>query len=318
MDMVNKFIKYLTNERYRFSIDVNLGKYNKWSDEAFLIKRYEYSFGRKLNLESPTLFNEKMQWLKLYDRNPLYTKIVDKYRFKEYVSEIVGEGYVFPTLGVYEKFDDINFEELPNEFVMKTNHDSGGVIICRNKQTFNKKAAKKKIEAKLKRNYYWICREWCYKNVKPLILIEPYISCKNSFNTDGLVDYKFYCFSGKPLYVMASFGEAEHKHINHKYDIAYNSIDLQFRKESLVPANTFPKPKNYEKMVEIVTKLCVGFPHIRVDLYNIDGKIYVGEMTLYSNGGFLNIPIEKDRELGEATDLKMAYSSIIDKRKNNK
>lgn len=117
---------------------------------------------------------------------------------------------------------------------------------------------------------------------------------------------------------MASFGEAEHKHINHKYDIAYNSIDLQFRKESLVPANTFPKPKNYEKMVEIVTKLCVGFPHIRVDLYNIDGKIYVGEMTLYSNGGFLNIPIEKDRELGEATDLKMAYSSIIDKRKNNK
>lgn len=301
------FLAKLFDPFTRFDYLSSKGFYNSMDDKTYLEKKYELIYGKKLNLDKPTLFNEKMQWLKLYDRNPLYPVIVDKYLFKQYVTERIGEGYVFPTLGVYKHFDDVNFDELPDEFVMKTNHDSGGVVICRSKQEFDKVKEKKKLEVKLKKNYYYGCREWCYKDVKPLIMIEPFVSCNNSFGTEGLVDYKFYCFSGKPLYVMVSFGEAEKQHINHKYDMNYDSIDLEFRSSSLVTADTFPKPENFDKMLTIVNKLCVGFPHIRVDLYNVNGKIYVGELTLYSNGGFVNLPMKKDIELGKAIDLTMAY-----------
>lgn len=300
-------MKKICDPYTRFDYLSSKGFYNKMDDETYLKKKYKLIYGRELNLEKPVLFNEKMQWLKLYDRNPLYPKIVDKYLFKDYVANKIGDRFSFPTLGVYEHFDDINFENLPKQFVIKTNHDSGGVIICKDKNLVNKSEMRYELEDKLKKNYFYGCREWCYKDVKPLIMIEPFMTCENSFAKDGLVDYKFFCFSGKPLYVMVSFGEAEKYHINHKYNMSYESIDLEFRKECLVPADTFLKPKNFSEMVEIVDVLCKEFPHIRVDLYNINERIYVGELTLYSNGGFLNLPLEKDRELGEATDLRMAY-----------
>ena len=308
---ISKVKQFIINPYYRFDWLSNKGFYNKKDDKSYLEKKYELIYKRKLNLDTPILFNEKMQWLKLYDRNPMYTEIADKNLFKNYVKKSLGEGYTFPTLGVYNHFKEIDFSGLPTSFVLKTNHDSGGVIICKDKNEFDKEKAEEKLEKKLKKNYYYGCREWCYKNIKPCIIAEPFITCDNVFGKEGLIDYKFYCFSGSPYYVMVSFGEAEKRHINHKYDMNYNSIDLEFRSESLVPQETFPKPDNFNEMVEVVKKLCVGFPHIRVDLYNVNGKIYVGELTLYSNGGFLNIPLKKDEELGDITDLKLAYKKEI-------
>ena len=283
------------------------GFYNNMDDEKYLRKRYRLIYKRELHLNPPVLFNEKMQWLKLYDRNPLYTKIADKYQVKNYITEKLGEGYIIPTLGLYEKFGDINFSSLPNQFVIKTNHDSGGVIICKDKKSFNKKKAEEIISRKMKKNYFYGCREWCYKNIKPMSLIEPFLCCENNFNQKGLIDYKFYCFSGVPLYVMASFGEAQKQHINHKYDMDFRSIDRQFRSIQITDSSMFRKPENFEEMISVVRKLCAEFPHIRIDLYNVRGKIYVGEMTLYSNGGFVNLPLEMDRKLGDLTDLNMAH-----------
>lgn len=305
----NKLISFFTDPFYRFDWLSSKGFMDSMDSESYLRKKYRLIYGKNLNLDTPTLFNEKMQWLKLHDYNPLYPIIVDKYKFKAFVGEQVGKEFTIPTLGVYEHFDDIDWDSLPDKFVLKTNHDSGGVVICFDKNHFDKKSAKAKLEAKLRKNYFYGCREWCYKDVKPLIIAEPFISCENSFGKKGLIDYKFYCFSGKVEYLMVSFGEAEKQHINHKYDINFQSIDSKFRSKELVSADTFVKPPKYDEMVKIVQTLCKGYPHIRVDLYNVDGQIFVGELTLYSNGGFVNLSEEMDAYLGELTNLNLAYKS---------
>ena len=164
------------------------------NDELYLKMMYWIRLNKKLNLDNPKGFNEKLQWLKLYDRQEKYTKMVDKYEAKKYVSNIIGEEYIIPTIGIYENFDEINFDELPNKFVMKCTHDSGGIVICRDKKNFDINIAKKKINKCLKTNYYYPGREWPYKNVKPRIIIEKYMEEKNFTQ---LNDYKFMCFDGK-------------------------------------------------------------------------------------------------------------------------
>lgn len=259
---------------------------NWMSDKLYVKLLYRFHEGRSLNLENPKLLNEKLQWLKLYDHNPLYTELVDKYKVKKVISKIIGEEYIIPTLGVWDKAEDIDFHKLPNSFVLKTNHDSHSLFLCKDKSLCDIDRVIKKLNKALKRNGFWYGREWPYKNVNPKIIAEPYIE-----NDDGtsLIDYKFYCYGGKPIYFMCSYGEAEHNVINHKFDMSLKSIDHLFKEKPAIEASDIHIPENIGQMIEIVKKLCKDFQHIRVDLYNVDGKIYFGEMTFYSSAGFMNI-----------------------------
>ena len=247
---------------------------------------YKKRTGKTLHLFHPKELNEKMQWLKIHDRNPEFSGMADKANAKKYLEKVIGSQYIIPTLGVWNSFDDIDFAKLPNEFVLKCTHDSGSIVICRDKSSFDVKAAKEKLNDRLSRNYFWSKREWPYKDVKPRIIGEPLLK-----NADGspLVDYKFYCYGGKPRYFMYSLGEAEHNVRNHKFDMELNSIDYKFKEKAALPVSEIHLPDNIGEMISLVEKLCSGIQHIRVDLYNIDGKIYAGELTFFSGAGILNI-----------------------------
>lgn len=258
----------------------------KMDDREYLKSLYEIKMKKKLELDNPKTFNEKLQWLKLYDRKDIYTTMVDKYEVKEYVKNIIGEEYIIPTIGVYDSFDKIDFDKLPNQFVIKCTHDSGSTIICKDKNEFNIKRAKKDIERCIDTNFFYTFREWPYKNVKPRIIIEKYM--KNS-NDDELIDYKFYCFNGKVDYVMICTGrqqgDTKFYYYNDKWelqkDMSYDGINL---KGEL----SLEKPINLDKMFEMVRNLSKGFKFIRIDLYEIQKKIYFGEFTFFPSAGFDN------------------------------
>ena len=252
------------------------------SDETFLKCQYRLHMGKKLNLKNPQTYNEKLQWLKLYDRKPIYTTMVDKYAVKEYVEEIIGKEYIIPTLGIWNSFKEIDFAKLPKQFVLKTTHGGGstGVVVCKDKDTFDVAAAKVKLEKSMRTNIYNSLREWPYKNVKRRILSEQYIED----NVVGeLADYKFFCFNGevKALFVGTerSTGDVKFDY----YDADYNHLDLiQYHPMSEHP---LPKPLNFELMKELASKLSKGIPHVRVDLYECNGHVYFGELTFYHHGG---------------------------------
>lgn len=185
---ISKVSKYI-----QFNLD-KLGIY-RMDDKEYLKILYEIVMGKRLELDNPQTFNEKLQWLKLYDRNDEYTKMVDKYEVKKYVEDKIGKQYIIPTLGVWDRFEDIDFDKLPNKFVLKCTHDSGGVVICKDKNLFDRKLAQKKINKNLKENFFWQSREWPYKNVKPRIIAEEFLENKSK---EEIVDYKYYCFDGKP------------------------------------------------------------------------------------------------------------------------
>ena len=205
--MIQKIIELIKSPLKIFAF-LNNRRILVLSDKKYLSIRYYEIFHKKLDLEKPEGFNEKLQWLKLYNRNPEYTKMVDKYEVKKYIEKIWGKEYVIPTIGVYEKFEDIDFEKLPEKFVMKCTHDSGGLSICRSKENFNKEEAKNKINKSLKKNYYYASREWPYKNVKPRIIAEPYLENQKG---KGLIDYKFFCFNGVPKFLYISEGLENHE-----------------------------------------------------------------------------------------------------------
>lgn len=298
---------------------------NLLSDKTFLKLKYRVAYSKKLDLKNPKGFNEKLQWLKLNDRNPKYTSLVDKYEVKQYVSNLIGEEYVIPTIGLYDRFEDIDFEKLPNEFVIKCTHDSGGLVVCKDKNKLDIDATRKKIEKSLKRNFYYRGREWPYKNVKPRIIIEKFMSMpkfeqeskvnSNSIEAEklqceqGLLDYKFMCFDGKVKIMFLDIGvigkgtgHAEEYYRN-VYDEKFNLLPVLETRENY-PINV-NKPKNFKKMVEIAEKLSYGLPHVRVDLYNIEGKIYFGEMTFFHGSGLSNyfIPEEWNEKLGSYINL---------------
>lgn len=254
-----------------------LGKFIRGSVEAdkrYLEILYKYRLGKKLNLDNPKTFNEKIQWLKLYDRKDLYTRVVDKFEVRKYIEEKIGDKYLIPLIGVYEKFEDINFTKLPNQFVIKCTHDSGGLVICKDKSKLDINKAKKKINRCLKRNYFYNTREWPYKNVKPRIIIEKYMVDESGVE---LKDYKFFCYDGevKSLFV------ATDRNIDTKFDffdIKFNKLPLkQYYENGNKKIN---KPKGYSEMLNLASKLSKGFPHVRVDFYDINGSIYFGELTL--------------------------------------
>ena len=268
--------------------NILIGALNHWghflSDEQFLKCQYYLHMGKKLNLRNPQTYNEKLQWLKLYDRRPDYTIMVDKYSVKEYVKGIIGEEYIIPTLGAWDNFKDIDFNKLPKQFVLKTTHGGGntGVVVCKDKETFDYDTAKDKLNKSLKSCIYDTIREWPYKNVKRRIIAEQYIEDKK---IGELADYKFFCFDGevKALFVGTERGTGNVKF--DYYDSDFNHLDLvQFHPMSEHP---LPKPQNFELMKDLSSRLSKGIPHVRVDLYECNGHVYFGELTFYHHGGIV-------------------------------
>lgn len=252
-------------------------------DESYLKLKYKLVMGTKLDLENPKTFNEKLQWLKLHDRNPEYTKMVDKYEAKEYVANIIGKEYIIPTLGVWDKFDDIDFDALPNEFVLKPTHTSGNVFICKDKSKIDYKKLKKQVNKWLKRDYYRIHREWPYKNVKPRIIAEKYMENKDHTN---IKDYKFYCFNGQADYVMICTGRETGHPKFYFYNKEWNFMRNMSNDGIKLEGELEEKPIGIEKMFEIAEKLSQGIKFVRMDLYNVNEKIYFRRIYILSTSWF--------------------------------
>lgn len=272
-------------------------------DDTFYLKiDYLLSVGHKLKLENPKTFNEKLQWLKLHDRRPEYTKMVDKYEAKEYVRSILGDEYIIPTLALWNKVEDIDISQLPNEFVLKCTHDSGCVLICKDKETFDIKAARKKLSKRMKKEFFLEHREWPYKNVKPRIIAEQYMVDESGTE---LKDYKFFCFNGKPRMLFVLSGRTNQIKLDF-LDLEYNL--LPFERGYKCSGNTPYKPESFAQMIKLAEQLSKNIPFVRVDFYDICGKPYFGELTFYPGsgcerfepeewdykvGGWLELPINK-------------------------
>lgn len=272
-----KFSKHISDDR----------RYLKW----------EYFLGmkKKLNLDNPRTYNEKLQWSKLYDRNPLYTRLVDKYAVKEYIASVMGNDHIIiPTLGVWDSFDDIDFASLPDKFVLKTTHDSGGVVICTDKSKLDMQAARAKLEKSLANNYYLEHREWPYKDVKPRIIAEKFMVDESGTE---LKDYKFFCFDGEPKMLFIA--------TDRPFDTRFDFFDIDFNHLPFTQGHPnaerpIEKPENFGQMVEIARRLSKGFSQVRVDLYNVNGKIYFGELTFaHFSGNVPFKPAEWDMKIGE-------------------
>lgn len=258
---------------------------------------YRRCMGKKLNLKNPQTFNEKLQWLKLYNRNPEYTKMVDKYEVKKYVADKIGEEYIIPTLGVWNKFEEIDFDTLPQQFVLKTTHDSGGVVICRDKSSFDYEAAKKKLNTSLKNNFYYMGREWPYKNVKPRIIAEKYME---DSATKELRDYKLFAFDGvvKALFIAS---DRQNPNEDTKFDFFDSNLKhLDFTNGHPNATVTPAMPESFEEMKKLAEKLSEKIPHLRCDFYEINGKVYFGELAFFHWSGFTPFnPDEWDKTFGD-------------------
>ena len=280
----------------------------KWiPDELYLKICYRAVFGKCLNLNNPRTFNEKLQWLKLYDRNPAYTIMADKAEVKKYVAEKIGQEYIIPTIGVWDRFEDIDFKKLPDKFVLKCTHDSGGLIICKNKTKLDLDAAKEKIEKCLKRDFFYVGREWAYKNVKPRIIAETLME---EDAAGELLDYKMMCFNGrvKCSFVCSQRHTANGVRVNF-YDTDWK--EMPFERHYPRSKKIIDRPVSYDSMIQLAQKLSVEIPFVRVDFYEIKGKPYFGELTFYPGNGFEEfVPDQYDLILGEW--IKLPGGVIVD------
>ena len=271
-------------------------------DKVYLSFIYCKHFKRFPSFKNPKTFNEKLQWLKLYDRNPEYTKMVDKYAVKQFIAEKIGKEYVIPTLGVWDKFEDIDFDKLPNRFVLKCTHDSHSVIICKDKSKFDIDAARTRITNGLKRNFFYYGREWPYKAVKPRIIAEKYMT--DNTDVDCFTDYKFFCFNGCADCVMVCLGRGEGDTKFYFFDKQWKLKRLNVSGKKAAKDFTLPKPTCMDKMFEIAELLSRGIPFARIDLYQSNEQIYFGEITFYPASGFdANILPESDLYFGKLIKL---------------
>ena len=250
------------------------------SDKGYVFLDYIRNLHSIPNLKQPKNFNEKLQYIKLYDHNPKYTKMVDKLAMREIIKEKIGEGYTVPVLGIWNSFEEIDFNTLPDRFVLKCNHDSGSYIICPNKELLDLDKAKKKFSIALKHNYYYQNREWIYKDIKPQVFAEQFLKDNE---TDFLWDYKFFCFHGKPR-IMYVEQEASDNKTAAFFDMDKNFLDLEM--DDPRPSVPPELPDCFDRMKDISAVLSEGIPFLRVDFFVINGKIYVGEMTFFHDGGF--------------------------------
>jgi hypothetical protein len=273
--------------------------YFDWLPDKPYLKLYYYCCRHKrLNLKNPLSYNEKLQWLKLYDRKPEYTKMVDKYAVKDYVASIIGDEYIIPTLNVWNTVDEIDFDSLPNQFVLKCTHDSGGVVICADKSHLDIDKAKETLRYFYKREYFYRQREWPYKNVPHRIIAEKFIS---DGTNASLNDYKFFCFDGEPKVVLIA--------TDRDTDVRFDFFDMEFNHLPFEEGGKnsdkeIKKPINFEKMITLAKELSQGIPHVRVDFYDVNGQIYFGELTFFTNSGFGKFNPEKyNRVLGDFITL---------------
>lgn len=273
-------------------------------DKLHISILYHAYIGRKINWHHPGGFNEKLQWLKLHDHNPLYTKLVDKVEVKTWVAKRIGWEHIVPTLGVWDSFDQIDFNALPDRFVLKCTHDSGGLAICRDRATFDMDAAKEKIESSLLRNFYWSGREWPYKNVKPRIIAEEYLAA----GTSGVTDYKLLCFGGRARCAFTCTGRDEADLRVDFFDLEWNHLPFtrHYPNADIPPA----VPVRLNEMIALSERLAESIPFVRVDYYEIAGKLYFGEMTFYPGSGFEEFdPEEWDERLGSWLELPHAFDN---------
>ena len=264
-------------------------------DKLWLKFKYYSHFKKTLDLKDPKTFNEKLQWLKLYYQKPSHTRMVDKYEMKGYVTEQVGEGYVVPLLGVWNSADDIDFDALPDQFVLKVTHDCAGLVICTDKSKLDREKAKEKLRKAMKNSYYLYYREWPYKNVVPRILAEKYMVDESGTQ---LKDYKIFCFDGEPYCVQVDFDRFS-GHKKNLYSLDWELLDFSFNYPAH-PEVEIAKPPVLDQMLEIARKLSVGEPYVRIDFYCVEGHPYVGEITFFPASGYGKfIPEKYDRIFGD-------------------
>ena len=264
-------------------------------DKVALQVEYLYRFHRLCNFDSPKTYTEKIQWLKLYNRDPKYCTLVDKYEVRGVVKSIIGEDHLIPLVGgPWDSFDEIDFNSLPKQFVLKSTHDSGGIVICKDKEQFDIDKAKKIINDSLKNNYFWQGREWPYKNIKHKIIAEQYMVDESGVE---LKDYKFFCFDGKCQFLFIATDRGIDTRFDF-FDTDFNHIEVKNGHEN--STKVIHRPERFEEMIEIAEKLSTGLPHVRIDLYNINGKIYFGEYTFFHFSGLIPFePDEWDIKFGE-------------------
>lgn len=304
---MQRLLKIVANPRLLFFSLAHRGLLNWMGDERFLKIAFRIKMGKKLNFP-PITYNEKLQWLKLNDRLPLYTKMVDKIKVKSIVSQLIGNDYIIPTLGVWANANDIDFAQLPRQFVLKVNHNSGGLVICKDKTLLSQKditQVRKQLNKALKHNYYWEMREWPYKDVKPMILAEKYME---DIATSELRDYKFFCFDGIPklMFIASDRQQSGSETKFDFFDMDGNHIPiLNGHPMSVIPPSL---PHNFNLMKELSSKLSKGLKHVRVDFYEVNNKVYFGELTFTHWSGMVPFsPEEWDIKLGQWLNINTKY-----------
>ena len=267
-------------------------------DKLHLKIMFRYHMGKKLDFKNPKTYNEKLQWLKIYDRNPKYIELVDKFAVRKYISETIGEKYLIPLLGVYNSVEEIEWSKLPNKFVLKCTHGSTCNIICSDKKNLDISKAKIKLNKWIKRNWFWYGREWPYKDIRPKIICEKYMVDESGTE---LKDYKFFCFNGEPKAMFVATDRGIDTRFDF-FDIEFNHIPvMQHYKNATKHIN---KPIGFSEMVNLARKLSKGIPHVRVDFYDINGKVYFGELTLFHFSGFRKFEPDKyDKIFGDWLEL---------------
>ena len=296
--MFRKLKRYLKDPYFALG-DYMIHHYpNLMSDKFFIETKWRYNMDYPLDLKNPKTFNEKLQWLKLHDHNPLYTTLVDKIKVKDWVAERIGEEYIIPTLAIWDRAEDIDITNLPNRFVLKCNHDSGSVIVCRDKSTFDVEAAKTKLANAMKYNFYYQMREWPYKNVVPKVFAEEYLE----FSGEYLMDYRIYCFDGTPKFIYAYTNYAQKDGSKPDpgncdyFDTNWNAIPLH---QHSLPRGNVAKPKCLHEMLEKASLIAQRIPFCRVDFYELE-VVNFGEITFYPGGGFSKMhPMDYDYLMGE-------------------
>lgn len=301
MQIVNKIKKLIFDKDYRFIVLSGLGFYDNMDDEKYLKLKFEACMHRKLDLDNPKSINEKLQWLKLYNRKDEYTTYVDKFAVREYIAKVLGEEYLIPLVGAWDSAEEIDFDALPNQFVLKCNHNSGlGMCICKDKSKLNINKVRNELKKGMKQDYFYLGREWPYKNVKRKIIAEKFMVDESGVD---FKDYKFYCFDGKVKLVMINSDRNSSEETKGDFfDANFNHLNFTWGFEN---SKELPKkPKYFDEMKAIAEKLSAGIPHVRIDLYQTENRIYFGEITFFDGSGFDKIePIEWDYELGSWFEL---------------
>ena len=281
------------------------GLLNFIPDSLYLRLMFKAEMGYSLNLKNPKTFNEKLQWLKIYDRKRKYVSLADKVGVRSYISQTIGEEYLIPILGQWNNASDIEFDKLPNEFVLKCNHDSNSVIICRDKEKFDFENAKKKIMKHLKRNAYYGGREWPYKYIKPCVIAEKYMFDESQ---PALTDYKFFCFNGKAKFLYVSTGLEQHETASISFfDLEWNRLPYR-RMDYKEYEGNLTMPKHFDEMKDLADLFAedIDAPFVRIDLYEINNQVYFSEFTFTPCCGMIPFyPSEWDKNIGQM--LKLPY-----------